>query len=200
MNVTGKSFRLVIPFAESSGKQMDGHPNMSYKLPSSLNISADIDWTALKWQDDIDDEIKNEIKKAYGNPGFFRVDGATNTLYVQMNEALVNNYTTVSGSIELSGSFKRSGNANEEIKIGNATWKIDFDNATIDAAKSVSTYDEQNGFTFTVDVTSFGNPGTEVTIEDTLGENLILNEGSLIVDVEGTSYKLEKGQTPMWST
>lgn len=200
MNVTGKSFRLVIPFAESSGKQMDGHPNMSYKLPSSLNISADIDWTALKWQDDIDDEIKNEIKKAYGNPGFFRVDGATNTLYVQMNEALVNDYTTVSGSIELSGSFKRSGNANEEIKIGNATWKIDFDNATIDAAKSVSTYDEQNGFTFTVDVTSFGNPGTEVTIEDTLGENLILNEGSLIVDVEGTSYKLEKGQTPMWST
>lgn len=199
MNVTGKSFRLVIPFAESSGKQMDGHPNMSYKLPSSLNISADIDWTALKWQDDIDDEIKNEIKKAYGNPGFFRVDGATNTLYVQMNEALVNNYTTVSGSIELSGSFKRSGNANEEIKIGNATWKIDFDNATIDAAKSVSTYDEQNGFTFTVDVTSFGNPGTEVTIEDTLGENLILNEGSLIVDVEGTSYKLEKGQTPGFS-
>ncbi len=182
MNVTGKSFRLVIPFAESSGNQMDGHHNMSYKLPSSLNISADIDWTALKWQDDIDDEIK----KAYGNPGFFRVDGATNTLYVQMNEALVNDYTTVSGSIELSGSFKRSGNANEEIKIGNATWKIDFDNATIDAAKSVSTYDEQNGFTFTVDVTSFGNPGTEVIIEDTLGENLILNEGSLIVDVEGT--------------
>ena len=195
MNVTGKSFRLVIPFAESSGNQMDGHHNMSYKLPSSLNISADIDWTALKWQDDIDDEIK----KAYGNPGFFRVDGATNTLYVQMNEALVNDYTTVSGSIELSGSFKRSGNANEEIKIGNATWKIDFDNATIDAAKSVSTYDEQNGFTFTVDVTSFGNPGTEVTIEDTLGENLILNEGSLIVDVEGTSYKLEKGQTPGFS-
>ena len=195
MNVTGKSFRLVIPFAESSGKQMDEHPNMSYKLPSSLNISADIDWTALKWQDDIDDEIK----KAYGNPGFFRVDGTTNTLYVQMNEALVNDYTTVSGSIELSGSFKRSGNANEEIKIGNATWKIDFDNATIDAAKSVSTYDEQNGFTFTVDVTSFGNPGTEVTIEDTLGENLILNEGSLIVDVEGTSYKLEKGQTPGFS-
>ena len=194
-DVTGKSFRLVIPFAESSGNQMDGHHNMSYKLPSSLNISADIDWTALKWQDDIDDEIK----KAYGNPGFFRVDGATNTLYVQMNEALVNDYTTVSGSIELSGSFKRSGNANEEIKIGNATWKIDFDNATIDAAKSVSTYDEQNGFTFTVDVTSFGNPGTEVIIEDTLGENLILNEGSLIVDVEGTSYKLEKGQTPGFS-
>lgn len=194
-DVTGKSFRLVIPFAESSGNQMDGHHNMSYKLPSSLNISADIDWTALKWQDDIDDEIK----KAYGNPGFFRVDGATNTLYVQMNEALVNNYTTVSGSIELSGSFKRSGNANEEIKIGNATWKIDFDNATIDAAKSVSTYDEQNGFTFTVDVTSFGNPGTEVIIEDTLGENLILNEDSLIVDVEGTPRKLEKGQTPGFS-
>ena len=194
-DVTGKSFRLVIPFAESSGNQMDGHHNMSYKLPSSLNISADIDWTALEWQDGIDDEIK----KAYGNPGFFRVDGATNTLYVQMNEALVNDYTTVSGSIELSGSFKRSGNANEEIKIGNATWKIDFDDATIDAAKSVSTYDEQNGFTFTVDVTSFGNPGTEVTIEDTLGENLILNEGSLIVDVEGTSYKLEKDQTPGFS-
>lgn len=194
-DVTGKSFRLVIPFAESSGNQMDGHHNMSYKLPSSLNISADIDWTALEWQDGIDDEIK----KAYGNPGFFRVDGATNTLYVQMNEALVNDYTTVSGSIELSGSFKRSGNANEEIKIGNATWKIDFDDATIDAAKSVSTYDEQNGFTFTVDVTSFGNPGTEVTIEDTLGENLILNEGSLIVDVEGTSYKLKKDQTPGFS-
>lgn len=118
-DVTGKSFRLVIPFAESSGNQMDGHHNMSYKLPSSLNISADIDWTALEWQDGIDDEIK----KAYGNPGFFRVDGVTNTLYVQMNEALVNDYTTVSGSIELSGSFKRSGNANEEIKIGNATWK-----------------------------------------------------------------------------
>ena len=194
-DVTGKSFRLVIPFAESSGNQMDGHHNMSYKLPSSLNISADIDWTALEWQDGIDDEIK----KAYGNPGFFRVDGATNTLYVQMNEALVDDYTTVSGSIELSGSFKRSGNANEEIKIGNATWKIDFDEATIDAAKSVSTYDEQNGFTFTVDVTSFGNPGTEVTIEDTLGENLILNEDSLIVDVEGTSYQLEKGNTPGFS-
>lgn len=177
-SVTGGTFKLILPFAENGDSlQMDDNPNMKYTLPSSLNVSKDVSWNKLKWGD----TVKQEIKNIYGNPGFVKVDAATNTLYVQMNENYVKNFKSVGGSIEITGSFQRTKNSSEEtITINGTEWKIKFDNAVIDAAKSVSEYNEQEGFTFTVDITSFGDPG-EVTIEDTLGNGLELDETSVKV-------------------
>lgn len=112
------------------------------------------------------------------------VDGTTNTLYIQMNPDLVKDYDNVEGTVDLSGSFKKTSGQTEEVTIGDTKWTLKFDDAILSASKSVSRYDENDGFTFTIDVTSFGNPaGT--TIEDTMEKNLVLTPNSVEVSTDG---------------
>lgn len=159
---------------------MDSTPNLKYKLPDTLNISADIPWTPLAWKS----TTPQSIRDIYANPGFFMVDGTTNTLYIQMNPDLVKDYDNVEGTVDLSGSFKKTSGQTEEVTIGDTKWTLKFDDAILSASKSVSRYDENDGFTFTIDVTSFGNPaGT--TIEDTMEKNLVLTPNSVEVSTDG---------------
>ena len=182
-DLTGGSFSIHLPFKETvtpDEKQMDLTPNLKYKLPDTLNISADIPWTPLAWKS----TTPQSIRDIYANPGFFMVDGTTNTLYIQMNPDLVKDYDNVEGTVDLSGSFKKTSGQTEEVKIGDITWTLKFDDAILSASKSVSRYDENDGFTFTIDVTSFGNP-TDTTIEDTMGKNLVLTLNSVEVSTDG---------------
>ena len=182
-DLTGGSFSIHLPFKETvtpDEKQMDLTPNLKYKLPDTLNISADIPWTPLAWKS----TTPQSIRDIYANPGFFMVDGTTNTLYIQMNPDLVKDYDNVEGTVDLSGSFKKTSGQTEEVKIGDITWTLKFDDAILSASKSVSRYDENDGFTFTIDVTSFGNP-TDTTIEDTMGKNLVLTPNSVEVSTDG---------------
>ena len=181
-DLTGGSFSIHLPFGETvtPEKQMDSTPNLKYKLPDTLNISADIPWTPLAWKS----TTPQSIRDIYANPGFFMVDGTTNTLYIQMNPDLVKDYDNVEGTVDLSGSFKKTSGQTEEVTIGDTKWTLKFDDAILSASKSVSRYDENDGFTFTIDVTSFGNPaGT--TIEDTMEKNLVLTPNSVEVSTDG---------------
>ena len=97
---------------------------------------------------------------------------------------LVKDYDNVEGTVDLSGSFKKTSGQTEEVTIGDTKWTLKFDDAILSASKSVSRYDENDGFTFTIDVTSFGNPaGT--TIEDTMEKNLVLTPNSVEVSTDG---------------
>ena len=79
---------------------------------------------------------------------------------------------------------KKTSGQTEEVTIGDTKWTLKFDDAILSASKSVSRYDENDGFTFTIDVTSFGNPaGT--TIEDTMEKNLVLTPNSVEVSTDG---------------
>ena len=182
-DLTGGSFSIHLPFKETvtpDEKQMDSTPNLKYKLPDTLNISADIPWTPLAWKS----TTPQSIRDIYANPGFFMVDGTTNTLYIQMNPDLVKDYDNVEGTVDLSGSFKKTSGQTEEVTIGNVKWTLTFDDAILSASKSVSGYDENDGFTFTIDVTSFGNP-SGTTIEDTMEKNLVLTPNSVEVSTDG---------------
>ena len=186
-SVSGGTFKLILPFAESDDNQMDNNPNMKYTLPSNLNVSKDVSWKKLEW----DADSKEDVKNTYGNPGFVKVDASTNTLYVQMNKAYLH-YKRVSGSIEITGSFqKTSSSSTETITVNGTSWNVKFDDAILDAAKSVSTYDEKNGFTFTIDIKSFGDP-QNVIINDTLGDSLQLDEESIVVIKDGQTTKINK--------
>ena len=198
--VSGGRFKLNIPFSNEK-ELFPENGYLSIKLPDALHIGSSVGVTTLKWADEPDKPDGSNasyLASKYGDAGLFKVDEATNTLYVQMNPDYIKDYPrTVASSIDVWGSFRRSntgtGGDKETIKIGNAELTVKFDGNPIEAEKSVGGYEEGKGFPFAVTVRSYATPEKDVLVTDTLGTNLTLYPESVkVTDMEGNKLDSSK--------
>ena len=198
--VSGGRFKLNIPFSNEK-KEFPENGYLSIKLPDALHIGSSVGVTTLKWADEPDKPDGSNasyLASKYGDAGLFKVDEATNTLYVQMNPDYIRDYPrTVASSIDVWGSFRRSKTGTdgdkEVIKIGNAVLTVKFDGNPIEAEKSVGGYEEGKGFPFAVTVRSYATPDSDVLVTDTLGTNLTLDPGSVqVTDAKGNVLETSK--------
>ena len=186
----GGSFKMKVYFSEvEDGRQftvpnpdnLDNEKLLYAKVTYKINSNIITGFNSETGNIELDDENQ---KNAFGNGGRYEI-GSDGTVTFYLRKDYIGYYYNCKGAFEFSGHFSKdidtSTKNDHNIVIGNVTKTVYFDNSSFSVNKSVEDYNpETNSFHFVIKLLVYGQQINDVTITDTMQENLVLPNDATI--------------------
>ena len=186
----GGSFKMKVYFSEvEDGRQFtvpnpdnpDNEKLLYAKVTYKINSNIITGFNSETGNIELEDENQ---KNAFGNGGRYEI-GSDGTVTFYLRKDYIGYYYNCKGAFEFSGHFSKdidtSTKNDHNIVIGNVTKTVYFDNSSFSVNKSVEDYNpETNSFHFVIKLLVYGQQINNVTITDTMQENLVLPDDAII--------------------
>ena len=183
----GGSFKMKVYFSEVEEGRQFKVPNpddekllyakVTYKIDNNIITGFNSETGNIELED-------KDQKKDFGNGGRYEI-GSDGTVTFYLRKDYIAYYYNCKGAFEFSGHFSKdidtSTSTEHDIAIGNVTKTVTFDNSSFSVNKSVTDYKpETNSFHFVIKLLVYGQQIHNVTITDTMQENLVLPDNATI--------------------